>query len=171
MNGEASPRRIMDVTPAGQRKTGRPKARWKIGWKGCENGTNKKLVVYSYECIGTEATFKEGQGLYRVVEPVMIMMIKPHILRCFVKDHKIVMGIPEEDRKTRRQLTISLKCGQLLVKTEGHTGQLIELSWSRNFLLCQRLWISITVFTKPLHWISYWLNSVHFIPLYHLIDA
>jgi hypothetical protein len=57
MDEEALPRRIMHVTPMGQRKTGRLKARW--SWKGYENVMNQELVVYSYEQ-RTEATFKGG---------------------------------------------------------------------------------------------------------------
>jgi hypothetical protein len=44
-------------------------------WKGCENVTNKELVVYSYEQRRMEETFKGGQDSYRVVEPMMMMMI------------------------------------------------------------------------------------------------
>jgi hypothetical protein len=36
---------------------------------------NKELVVYSCEQRRMEATFKGGQDSYRVVEPMMMMMI------------------------------------------------------------------------------------------------
>jgi hypothetical protein len=45
-------------------------------WKGCENVRNKELVVYSYEQRRMEATFRGDQDSYRVVEPMMIMLIK-----------------------------------------------------------------------------------------------
>jgi hypothetical protein len=44
-------------------------------WKGSENVRNKELVIYSYEQRRTEATFKGGHNSYRVVEPMMMMMI------------------------------------------------------------------------------------------------
>jgi hypothetical protein len=44
-------------------------------WKGCENVRNKVLVVYSYEERGMEVTFKGGQDSYRVVEPIMMMIM------------------------------------------------------------------------------------------------
>jgi hypothetical protein len=44
-------------------------------WKGCENVTNKDLVVYSYEQRRMEATFKGGQDTCRIIEVMMMMMI------------------------------------------------------------------------------------------------
>jgi hypothetical protein len=44
-------------------------------WKGCKNVSNKELVVYSYEQRRMEATFKRRQDTYRVVEPMMMMMM------------------------------------------------------------------------------------------------
>jgi hypothetical protein len=71
---EALPRRIMYVTPIGQRKT-ETKSTLKGGsWKGCENVRNKELMVYSYEQRRMEVTFKGGQDSYRVVEPMMMVM-------------------------------------------------------------------------------------------------
>jgi hypothetical protein len=66
---EALARRIMYVTPIEQWKTGRPKARWR------EEVGDKELVVYSYEQRRMEAIFKESQDSYRVVEPMMMMMM------------------------------------------------------------------------------------------------
>jgi hypothetical protein len=45
-------------------------------WKGCENVKNKELVVYSYEQRRREATFKGGQDSYRVVEPMVMMVLR-----------------------------------------------------------------------------------------------
>jgi hypothetical protein len=77
MDEEALPRIIMCITPIGQRKTGRPKARWRE-----EVGKDARMLEersWWSTAMNREEwrPFKGGQDSYRVVEPMMMMMTIP----------------------------------------------------------------------------------------------
>ena len=64
MNEEVLARRIMYVTAIGQRKTERPKARWKeVSKDASKDVGNKKLVVYDMNRIEWRKLLREVKTL------------------------------------------------------------------------------------------------------------
>jgi hypothetical protein len=119
---EALPRRIIYVTPIGQRKTGRRRARWRetkgaLDGGSCENVRNKELVVCSCEHRRMEATFKGGQDSYRVVEPmVMMMMMMINVLLVFLHSVPLCSSACVEHLILVRVWYLASECNVLLDK-------------------------------------------------------